>query len=68
MNHSPRIAQLDPTISYPTLDCDIWTGILIVGAGIAGCATAHFLLHDTDKSVILLDGSQIARGATGHNA
>jgi ribulose 1,5-bisphosphate synthetase/thiazole synthase len=56
MNHSPRIAQLDPVITYQTLDHDIQTDVLVVGAGIAGCATAHFLLHDTNKSVVLLDG------------
>lgn len=68
MNNSPRVAQLDTTINYPTLDHTIQTNILVVGAGIAGCATAHFLLHDTDKSVVLVDGWQVARGATGHNA
>jgi cation diffusion facilitator CzcD-associated flavoprotein CzcO len=56
MNHSPRVAQLDSTINYPVLDHDTQTDILIVGAGIAGCATTHFLLHDTDTSVVLFDG------------
>ena len=41
----------------------------IVGAGIAGIATAFFALRDTDRSVLLLERDQISRGgATGRNA
>jgi glycine/D-amino acid oxidase-like deaminating enzyme len=47
---------------------DLEADVCIVGGGIAGACTAHFTLRDTDKSVLLLEGSRIAQGATGHNA
>lgn len=40
----------------------------MVGAGIAGVATVFFTLRDTDKSVLLVERDQVARGATGRNA
>jgi glycine/D-amino acid oxidase-like deaminating enzyme len=66
-NHSPRIDQLQP-LQYPWLDHHTVTDIVVIWAGIAGCATTHFLLHETDMQVILVDGWQVAHGATWYNA
>ena len=40
----------------------------MVGAGIAGVATAFFLLRNTASQVLLIERDRLARGATGHNA
>ena len=40
----------------------------MVGAGIAGVATAFFILRDTPHSVLLIERDRVARGATGRNA
>ena len=40
----------------------------MVGAGIAGVATAFFILRDTCNSVLLIERDRVARGATGRNA
>jgi glycine/D-amino acid oxidase-like deaminating enzyme len=40
----------------------------VIGAGIAGVATAFFLLRDTDANVLLVERDRVGRGATGHNA
>ena len=40
----------------------------IVGAGIAGVATAFFTLRSTGKHVLLVERDRVARGATGRNA
>jgi len=42
--------------------------IAIVGAGIAGIATAYHVLKYTTGKVLLLDAGRIAHGATGRNA
>ncbi len=67
-NRSPWIHQLTRTEFFPALSSDIETDITVVGAGIAGVATAFFLLAETDKKVVLIEANKIARGATGHNA
>ncbi len=67
-NKSPWIEQLNQDVSYPPLDHDISTDVVIVGAGISGVMTAFQILRQTDLSVVLLDAQKIARGATGHNA
>ena len=66
-NTSPWLYQLKRTRPVVTLDEDSRTTIAIVGGGISGVATAYFLLHDTNKSVTLLERDRIAHGATGHN-
>lgn len=68
INLSPWIYQLDPKRDTYSLDRDAETDIAIVGAGIAGVSTAYFILQNTDKKVILLEGNKLAHGATGHNA
>lgn len=68
MNHSPWIAQLDTDRIITRIHEDVSTDVTIVGAGIAGIATAFFILTRTDQSVVLVDASKVAHGATGHNA
>lgn len=67
-NLSPWLHQLDPSRVPRKLDRDTVTDVAIVGAGIAGTATAFFILKHTDKKVILLERFKVAHGATGHNA
>jgi len=51
------------------LRADASADVVIVGAGIAGLATAFFTLRDTTRSVLLLERDQAAYGgATGRNA
>ncbi len=47
---------------------DVETDVLIVGAGIAGVATAFFVLRDTPMRVLLVERDRVGRGATGRNA
>jgi glycine/D-amino acid oxidase-like deaminating enzyme len=47
---------------------DTSAGVAVVGAGIAGVATAFFILRSTTESVTLIERDQVARGATGRNA
>lgn len=68
MNNSPWIHQLTFKRAHPRLTADADADVVIVGGGIAGIATAFFVLRDTRRSVILLEGNKIAHGATGHNA
>jgi len=66
---SPWIAQCAPRAEPRPLQRDTRADVAIVGAGIAGIATAFFTLRDTDRSVLLLERDQISRGgATGRNA
>ena len=67
-SRSPWIAQLRTDQGPRPLDCDVTTDVAVVGAGIAGLATAFFLLRDTDNQVLLIERDRAGRGATGHNA
>ena len=51
-----------------SLSDDLTPTVVVVGAGIAGVATAFFLLRETDLDVLLLESDRAGRGATGHNA
>jgi glycine/D-amino acid oxidase-like deaminating enzyme len=64
---SPWLRQLKRTRPIIVLEEDAYASIAIVGGGIAGMATAYFLLRDTDKSVTLLERDKVAHGATGYN-
>ncbi|NLI74623.1 MAG: FAD-binding oxidoreductase [Euryarchaeota archaeon] len=44
------------------------TDTVVIGGGIAGLSTAFYLLHDTDREVVLLEANLVAHGATGHSA
>jgi glycine/D-amino acid oxidase-like deaminating enzyme len=66
---SPWIAQCAPRPAPRPLRDDTTADVAVVGAGIAGIATAFFTLRDTDRSVLLLERDQVSRGgATGRNA
>lgn len=64
---SPWTAQLAERRPF-TLKGDTKADVAIVGAGIAGMATAAYILRDTHLSVALVEAGRIAHGATGHNA
>jgi len=65
---SPWIAQMAPDASPRPLSADATTDVVVVGAGIAGIATAFFLLRSTTLRVELLESDRVGRGATGRNA
>jgi len=67
-NRSPWIAQLAPDGPPRPLDVDTDTDVAIIGAGIAGVATAFFTLRSTPKRVMLIERDRVGRGATGRNA
>lgn len=70
MHHhpSPWLTQLQHERPHFRVERDMRCDVAIVGAGIAGVATAYHVLRDTGLSVLLLDAGRIAHGATGHNA
>jgi glycine/D-amino acid oxidase-like deaminating enzyme len=68
INNSPWIEQLNKDRPVKKLTSDIKTDVVIVGGGIAGISTAFFTLKYTDKSVVIIEKSRLAYGATGHNA
>src|SRR5436190_12094684 len=67
-NRSPWIAQLANDEPPRPLVSDATTDVLVVGAGIAGIATAFFVLRATTARVLLVERDRVARGATGRNA
>jgi glycine/D-amino acid oxidase-like deaminating enzyme len=67
-SRSPWIAQLAPDGPARPLARDAETDVLVVGAGIAGIATAFFVLRDTPMGVLLVERNRVGRGATGRNA
>jgi glycine/D-amino acid oxidase-like deaminating enzyme len=68
-SRSPWIDQCPPPGPPRPLPSGRAADVVIVGAGIAGIATAFFTLRDTTRSVLLLERDRIARGgATGRNA
>jgi glycine/D-amino acid oxidase-like deaminating enzyme len=67
-SRSPWIAQMSPDGPPRPLESDADTDLAIVGAGIAGVATAFFTLRSGDRRVLLLERDRVAHGATGRNA
>lgn len=67
-NHSPWIDKLDKSIAYRQAQGESHSDIGIIGAGIAGVATAYHILSQTQLSVAIIEARKIAHGATGHNA
>ena len=64
---SPWIEQLRSPLPSPLVgDADV--DVAVVGAGIAGVATAFHVLRATPFSVLLIEGHQVGRGASGRNA
>lgn len=66
-NRSPWIHQLNPDRVAVVLSGDVHTDIAIIGAGIAGVATAFFALKNTTQKITIFEGGRLAHGATGHN-
>jgi glycine/D-amino acid oxidase-like deaminating enzyme len=67
-SRSPWIAQLSHDEPPRPLLADASADVVVVGAGIAGVATAFFVLRETPKSVVLVERDCVARGASGRNA
>ncbi len=67
-NRSPWLHQLDKDRPRARLRADLQTDVAVVGAGIAGVATAFFTLKYTDRKVTVLEAYKLAHGASGHNA
>ena len=53
-------------IDYPTLDKNIETDYLIVGAGLTGLHTAY-LLAGQDKKITIIDADKVGYGSSGRN-
>jgi glycine/D-amino acid oxidase-like deaminating enzyme len=53
--------------AYPPLEADTTADVAVVGAGIAGIATAYFLAS-TGASVVVLEARGVAEAASGRNA
>ena len=68
VNHSPWVYQLDTSRPTQKIHSDTKTDVVIIGGGIAGIATAFFVLKYTNKKVVVCDRFRVGHGATGHNA
>lgn len=67
-NRSPWLHQLQQDRKSVRLTEDISVDVAIIGAGIAGIASAFYVLKHTDKKVAMFERFKLAHGATGHNA
>jgi glycine/D-amino acid oxidase-like deaminating enzyme len=65
---SPWLAQLADEGPPRPLSGDATCDVAVVGAGIAGVATAFFILRETPHNLLLIERNRVARGATGRNA
>ena len=65
---SPWLAQLADRGPPRPLEADAAADVAVVGAGIAGVATAFFVLRNTRHSVLLIERDRVAHGASGRNA
>lgn len=65
---SPWLEQLDRSAAPQPLDRDLARDVVVVGAGIAGVATAYFVLRDTASTVVMVERSRVGHGASGRNA
>ncbi len=57
--------QGEPT-AYPSVSGDLAVDVLVVGAGVTGCACAHRLARQ-GLDVAVLEGREVAAGASGRN-
>ena len=65
---SPWLEQLNRTDPPHSIDQDLTADVVVVGAGIAGIASAYFILRDTPDSVTIVERSRAGHGASGRNA
>ncbi|MBP9747779.1 FAD-binding oxidoreductase [Patescibacteria group bacterium] len=68
MNRSPWLDQLLRERPLYTLDQHRREDVVVIGGGIAGLMTAAWTLLETSRSVLLIEATRLAHGATGHNA
>lgn len=66
-NASPWLNQLERIRPIAEFSGHKDTDIAIVGGGIAGIATAYYILKNTNFNVTLIEAYKIAHGASGHN-
>lgn len=66
-NNSPWIYQLNRKRAVSRLSKKHQADVAVIGGGIAGIATAYFVLRNTRHAVTLIEAWKIAHGATGHN-
>ncbi len=67
VNHSPRLDQIDHQYTFWNVESNFKTDIAIIWWGIAGIATAFYILKNTKHNITILEWNKIAHGATGHN-
>jgi glycine/D-amino acid oxidase-like deaminating enzyme len=67
-SRSPWLQQLDAPSPPRPLDRDMAADVVVVGAGIAGIATAYFILRHTASSVTMVERARAGHGASGRNA
>ncbi len=67
-NRSPWLYELRSDRVRRKLEIDVNTDIAIIGGGIAGIASAFYILTYTSFNVALFERFKLAHGATGHNA
>lgn len=65
---SPWLAELIRTRPLKQLTEFVETDVVIIGAGIAGSATAAFSLLETPHRVVVLEAGKVGHGASGRNA
>lgn len=58
----------EPYQPRPVLSGRHTCDVAVLGGGIVGVSTAYFLARDSSARVVLLEGQDIASGATGRNA
>lgn len=68
LNNSPWLDAPGVSHAFPVLKKDLDADVVVIGGWIAGVMTSFFLLHNTERSVTLLEWNKVAHGATWHNA
>lgn len=54
--------------TFPTLQKDVSCNWVIIGGGIAGLATAYFLLEAGETDIVIIEKNTVGSGSTGHSA
>ncbi len=65
---SPWLAELIRSRPLKQLTEYLETDVVIIGAGIAGTATAAFSLLETSQRIVVIEAGKVGHGATGRNA
>lgn len=63
--HPSYWVETTPETSYPPLEGDLLVDVAVIGGGITGITAALFLKQE-GKTVALLEGKRVVRGATGY--